>query len=188
MVVGIGGTTRMDSSSERALRYTLGIAAAAGAETVLLGAADIHVPMYQPDAHNRTPAAERLVEALREADGVVVASPGYHCGVSGLVKNALDYAEDLRTDARPYLDGRAFGCIATAAGWQAPAATLGQLRTIAHALRAWPTPVGVAMNSAQPCFDTDGAPVEPFCTQLETMARQVVFFTRTHSANLAPMG
>ena len=45
---------------------------------------------------------------------VVIASPGYHGTVSGLVKNSLDYLEVLREDDRPYLDGRAVGVIAVA--------------------------------------------------------------------------
>ena len=92
--------------------------------------------------------ALELVEALRDADAVVVGSPGYHGAVSGLVKNALDYIEDLREDPRVYLDNTPWGCISCAYGWQAAVGTLGQLRSIGHALRAWPTPLGVAINSA----------------------------------------
>ncbi len=55
-----------------------------------------------------------LVEAVRECDGLVLGSPAYHGGLSGLVKNALDYLEDLHDDAPPYLDGRAVGCIVCA--------------------------------------------------------------------------
>lgn len=186
LVVGLGGTTRMVSSSEQALRFALRAAAKAGASTLLLGAADIHLPMYRPDVADRTPAARRLVEALRQADGVIIASPGYHGGVSGLVKNAIDYLEDLREDSRPYLDGRAVGCIVTAAGAQASAATLGQLRAVVHALRGWPTPLGVAMNSTQPCFGPEGVPTEPYRDQLATMARHVVGFAWNRSS--ASMG
>ena len=80
---------------------------------------------------------DKLVSALREADAVVVGSPGYHGAVSGLVKNALDYIEDLREDPRVYLDNTPWGCISCAYGWQAAVGTLGQLRSIGHALRAW---------------------------------------------------
>ena len=67
--------------------------------------------------------------ALRDADAVVVGSPGYHGAVSGLVKNALDYIEDLREDPRVYLDNTPWGCISCAYGWQAAVGTLGQLRS-----------------------------------------------------------
>jgi FMN reductase len=44
---------------------------------------------------------------VRAADVLVIATRGYHSGISGLVKNALDTLEELRDDERPYLDGRA---------------------------------------------------------------------------------
>ena len=59
------------------------------------------------------------------------------------MKNAIDLLEDLRGDSRVYLDGRAVGCIVTAAGWQGCNTTLGAMRGIVHALRGWPTPLGV---------------------------------------------
>ncbi len=58
------------------------------------------------------------------------------------MKNAIDLLEDLRGDSRVYLDGRAVGCIVTAAGWQGCNTTLGAMRGIVHALRGWPTPLG----------------------------------------------
>jgi FMN reductase len=107
---------------------------------------------------------------------VLISSPGYHGGISGLLKNALDYTEELRDEPRPYLDGKAVGCIACAHGWQAGATTLVGLRSIVHALRGWPTPLGVAINSTPP---EDGGDVleEPrVLSQLQTVARQVVEF------------
>jgi FMN reductase len=86
----------------------------------------------------------------------VISSPGYHGTVSGLVKNALDYLEELRGDQRPYLDGRAVGLIAVARGWQASVSTLGTLRQVVHALRGWPTPLGLAINSTITTFDESG--------------------------------
>ena len=36
----------------------------------------------------------------RGAHALIIGSPGYHGGISGLVKNALDYLEELREDPR----------------------------------------------------------------------------------------
>ncbi len=55
-----------------------------------------------------------MVDSIRQCDGLIVATPAYHGTLSGLVKNALDYLEELRDDERPYLDGRAVGCIVCA--------------------------------------------------------------------------
>ena len=70
---------------------------------------------------------------LRQSDGIIVATPAYHGIVSGLIKNALDYVEDLRAGERCYLDGCAVGCIVSGAGWQATGTTLAALRGMIHA-------------------------------------------------------
>lgn len=176
-VVGIGGSLRPDSQSERALRIALSGAEEAGAKITALTGADLMLPFYDPSVPERPEAAKRLVDLLREADGVVLVSPGYHGSLSGLVKNALDYIEDLRTDVRPYLDGRAVGCVTTAAGWQASVTTLSALRSIVHALRGWPTPLGAAVNTVQVKFDADGGCTDPQVVEsLRTIGRQVTEF------------
>lgn len=174
-VVGLGGTLRANSSTERALRQCLSTVEQRGGRTALFCGEDIDLPMYNPHDHARTDKAAALVAALRDADAVVVGSPGYHGGVSGLVKNALDYIEDLRGDARVYLDNTPWGCISCAYGWQAAVGTLGQLRVIGHALRAWPTPLGVAINSADPIWDEGGTLIDDAVSgQLDVLAMQLV--------------
>ena len=144
-VVGLGGTTRIGSSSEAALRYTMGQIAEMGASTELIAGPLIDLPMYDPADAHRSPSARRLVQSLRRADGVVIATPSYHGALSGVIKNALDYVEDLRGDARPYFDGRAVGILITAHGAQALGTTLVGVRAIVHALRGWPTPFAATL-------------------------------------------
>jgi FMN reductase len=183
LVVGLGGSGRAGSSSENALRLSLDAAAECGAITQLFAGADLMVPLYDPSVGARSDGAVRLIDALRRADGVLLASPGYHGSMSGVIKNLLDYIEDLRDDSRPYLDGRAVGCIVCAHGWQATGTTLTALRSVVHALRAWPTPVGVAINSAQNVFDKQGVcSSTSIDTQLRLVARQVVDFARMRRA------
>lgn len=173
-IVGIGGATRPGSSTERAMRIALDAAAADGAETVALAGADLDFPMYAPHDPARTEKALRFVELVGRSDGLIVASPGYHGIVSGLVKNALDYIEDIKDGPRPYLHDRAVGCIACAAGWQATGTTLVSLRSVVHALRGWPTPMGAAINTAQENSGLD----DNASAQLALVGRQVVHFAR----------
>jgi FMN reductase len=176
-VLGIGGTLRPNSTSELALRHALRLAEQAGAETELITAQALELPMYDP-ANAGQPGARALVEAARAADKVIVATPGYHGNMSGLIKNALDYLQELAGDDSPYLHGRAVGCIVTAAGWQAGVTSLAALRATVHALRAWPTPLGVVINSSAPPFGPGGEPADPAVAgQLREMVHQVVSFT-----------
>ncbi len=185
LIVGIGGTPRAGSTTERAMQVALAAAQAQGARIRMISGPDLVVPMYTTDLAERTEKSLALVQAIRECDGLVIASPAYHGSISGLVKNALDYTEDLRTDPRVYLDGIAVGLIACAGGWQAGAQTLATLRSIVHALRGWPTPLGASLNTSTGIFDADGACVDLSSRmQLESVGKQVVEFARMrHSAS-----
>ena len=177
-VVGIGGTTRDASSTERALGFALRGAEAAGARTRLFGGTFLHsLPHYAPEDPERTDAQRELIEAVRAADAIIIATPGYHGGVSGLVKNALDTLEELRADERPYLDGRAVGTVVTAYGWQATGTVLTSLRSIVHALRGWPTPFGAAVNTLETRFETpETCSDAKVAEQLATVGRQAAEF------------
>lgn len=145
--------------------------------------------MYNALDSTRSDKATQLLACLRRADAVVVASPGYHGSVSGLVKNALDYIEDLRDEPRVYLDNKPMGCIAGAYGWQASVATLDQLRSIGHALRAWPTPFGVAINTADPVWNDRGELIdESVANQLELLAGQLLWLASAEAQVGAPEG
>jgi FMN reductase len=176
-IVGIGGTTRAGSTSELALRATLAHAEGLGARTALLCANELVMDAYDPMVKTRSDSSLRLVELLREADGIVIASPSYHGSIPGLLKNALDYTEDMRSDDRPYFDGRAVGCVVCAEGIQAMGTTLFTLRSIVHALRGWPTPYSATINSSTKPFGPDGLlREEAVSAQLKTVAQQVVQF------------
>src|SRR6202011_6225930 len=133
LVVGIGGTARAHSTSERAVADALRSAEALGAQTRLFNGDFVsRLPLYIPDRTARSADEREFVEAVRGCHGIIVGTPGYHGSLSGPIKNILDLVEDTARDQRPYLDGCAFGCVVTAFGWQACGTTLVSLRSIAH--------------------------------------------------------
>jgi FMN reductase len=153
LIVGIGGTQRQSSSSETALRIALAAAERLGCETMCFAGPALALPVYNPTETDRTAEASALISSLRQASGVIISSPGYHGSVSGMIKNALDYVEDMAHDPdRVYFDGLPIGCIAVAHGWQGAVNTLRALRDIAHSLRGFPTPYGLAINAADRVF------------------------------------
>jgi hypothetical protein len=85
-ILGIGGTTRAGSTSEKALRISLEIAQEMGARIQLVAGLDLDFPMYSPHLQDRSDKAMFLIEQLRQCDGLIVSSPSYHGSVSGLVK------------------------------------------------------------------------------------------------------
>jgi FMN reductase len=150
----------------------------------LFGGAFLHsLPHYAPESRELTDEQHELIEAVRSADALIIATPGYHGGISGLVKNALDTLEELRLDERPYLDGRAVGSIVTAYGWQAAGTVLTSLRSIVHALRGWPTPFGATINTLETRFESADTCSDPkVVEQLRTVGKQASSFALAFGA------
>lgn len=176
LIVGIGGTLRSNSSCESALQFSLNRAQDEGCEVAMFAGEALSLPFYNPSDKTREGVASQMVEALREASGVLIASPSYHGSISGLVKNALDYVEDLAGDERAYLDGLPVGCIGLGYGHQGAANCVRALRDVAHSLRGFPTPYAAAINSLGLSFD-GGEPSDAIAKEsLERVGSQVAHF------------
>jgi FMN reductase len=179
VIIGVGGTPRPNSSTERALALALRAAEAGGAATRLFGGEFLErLPHFNPGPGGPSAEQAELADAVRQADGIILATPGYHGSLSGVVKNALDTLELTRNDAAPYFHGKPVGIIITADGAQAAGTTLMAVRAIIHAMRGWPTPFGAALN-AKDLFDDAGECREAKdAWQLTTVADQVMEFAK----------
>jgi FMN reductase len=183
LIVGIGGSTSAASVTNLLLHGCLAASAARGARTVAFTGEQLAgLPIFDASVDVAAPAAAPLLAAVNDADAVIIATPGYHGGMSGLVKNAIDHLEPLRASDRPYLDGRAVGVIVAASGWQACGTTLVSVRSAIHALRGWPTPFGVMVNSAEQPVATDGTFDEPITGALQILAAQLTDFAAWRAA------
>ncbi len=93
-ILAISGSLRGSSKNTTLLRAAVRLAPA-GVELTLYEALG-DVPPFNPDLDDldagRAPAAVvAFRRALREADGLMICSPEYAHGVSGVMKNALDW-------------------------------------------------------------------------------------------------
>ncbi len=173
-ILAIGGTTR-PGSYPSTLAIAVDEARRLDADVSEWIGHDLVLPLFNPESADQEARGQRLRQAVRACDGVLVASASYHGGIPGVLKNAFDYI-DGADPQRPYLSGRAVGIIACAGGWQASAATLAALRTMTHALRAWPTPLGITINSSE-VFASDGSCSDKdLDARLRAVARDVIEF------------
>lgn len=154
LLVGLGGTLRQRSYSRAALQAALRLAEARGTQIELLDLRELDLPMYVPDLpiegypERHRPAITRLLEACRNADAMLWASPTYHGTLSGVLKNALDFVELLSEDTPSYLSGRAVGLIAVS-----ESETFSAMANAAHELRMWLAPTYVTLDRKD--FNTD---------------------------------
>ncbi|MEU5090313.1 NAD(P)H-dependent oxidoreductase [Streptomyces sp. NPDC021356] len=173
-IVLISGSLRLGSTCDRVAEWCAQRCAEQGASARVFSGAEVDFPAYRPGLADRHAAVAGFLGELRAADGVILVSPTYHATVSGLLKNALDYVNDIGGPV-PYLEGRAIGTVAVGSAAQGAVSTLTTLRTIGHALRGWPTPVGVAVSQAPEQSGVDGGESGPDAARLVEMVSQVVW-------------
>mgnify|MGYP001304189083 CR=1 FL=1 len=90
-LLGLSGNIRRDSYCTAVLQ-TLRTALGDKADLTIFPLHEI--PLYNPDEDGeRAPQAVRaLREAIARSDGLIIISPEYNYGMSGVLKNALDWA------------------------------------------------------------------------------------------------
>jgi chromate reductase len=90
-LLGISGSLRKLSNCT-AILHTLAENAAPGVDFKIFSLSDI--PSYNGDidVDPRPASVVALKTAIAEADGLVIISPEYNYGISGVLKNALDWA------------------------------------------------------------------------------------------------
>jgi FMN reductase len=90
-IVGIGGSLRAGSYSQMALNVAAQRAQALGAEVEILDVRSLNLPFCTGENdYHEYPDVEKLQNAVKAADGLILATPEYHGSVSGVLKNALD--------------------------------------------------------------------------------------------------
>jgi Predicted flavoprotein len=180
-LVFLSGTLRNGSKADRIAQWCA--RQCPNVTTTVFTGSELEFPFYRVSGGQRSAQVHHYLSELGSADGIVVISPVYHGTISGLLKNALDYVNDLAQDRRPFLDGRPIGCVAVAMGDQGGASTIATLRTIAHALRGWPTPLGVTLTQDLAAVRPDGEPVQAQTRQrLGIMLDQVLSLARHNAA------
>ena len=157
-VVGIGGTLRDGSTGLRALEEALTAAEEAGATTELLDLRELDLPMYEPGKPLEKYGAnvKKLVEAMRSADAMVWSTAAYHGTLAGVTKNALDFAQFMARDEKPYLQDKVVGLIATAGGGMAAVNATNAMVNVVHALRGVAAPLSVTVTQSWRAFDDEG--------------------------------
>jgi len=182
----IGGSLRSGSAAEQILRACADLARRHGARTNLLTAPQLVLPAYLPDSADRPAAAHRLLATVRAADGLIVATPTYHGGMSGLLKNALDHIEDLAADTPAYLDGKVVGTVAVGWSEHGAATAITDLRNTVLSLRGWTTPMAVTVNSSNSGVDGWIRTTPRLIRRLEILVGQVLdFAAQRRSTRLA---
>jgi chromate reductase, NAD(P)H dehydrogenase (quinone) len=101
-ILAFGGSLRKASTNRALLDEAAALADVGGTELDLSQLAVIGaLPLFNQDILERDglPACvTQLKDALREADGLLIATPEYNWGIPGFLKNAIDWASRPASD------------------------------------------------------------------------------------------
>jgi chromate reductase, NAD(P)H dehydrogenase (quinone) len=131
-VLGISGSLRKQSYNTALLTVARGLAPAGMA----FSEADLSaIPPYNEDvyAEGFPDAVATFREQIATADGLLIASPEYNYGMSGVIKNAVDWAS--RPPDQPF-DGKPVAMLGASAGKLGTALAQNQLRQVLVGLNA----------------------------------------------------
>ncbi|MBV8886155.1 MAG: NAD(P)H-dependent oxidoreductase [Chroococcidiopsidaceae cyanobacterium CP_BM_RX_35] len=172
-ITGIGGSLRPASHSQLALSLAIQRVEALGAEVETLDLRQMHLPFCNgEDEYPGYPDVERLRDAVKQADGLILTTPEYHGSVSGVLKNALDLM------GFEQLDSKVVGLISVLGG-QPNSNALNDLRLIMRWVHAWVIPEQIAIGQAWKAFDSSGKILDEKLSQrFDQFAQSLVENTR----------
>ena len=100
ILLGLSGSLRAASGNRKLLRE-----AARLFGPCAYSEADLNLPLYDGDAEAAEgvpPSVQTLADQIAAADAVLISTPEYNKGPSGVLKNALDWVS--RTEGSPWRD------------------------------------------------------------------------------------
>ena len=115
------------------------------------------IPLFNQDleAFDLSPEVIRFREAITGADGILIASPEYNHGITGVTKNVLDWAS--RPPGKSAISGKPVGVIGASPGATGTARSQDQLRQSLKAMNTFcmPQPELLVFRAGDK-FDADG--------------------------------
>lgn len=181
-ILGFAGSTRAASFHKKLVRIALEAAAEAGAETSFLDLQQLDMPLYCGDleaADGMPPAARTFREALKAADGLLIASPEYNGAPSAVLKNAIDWSTrpDPEIGKEPPLvawQGKVAGIMSCSPGNLGGLRGLSQLRIILSGIGTMVLPGQVAVPTVHEHMTEAGLLEHPeHCERILTLGREV---------------
>ncbi|MEM9581590.1 MAG: NAD(P)H-dependent oxidoreductase [Pseudomonadota bacterium] len=110
-VLGVSGSLRQSATNRLLIRE-----AARLGDVTDFTEADLNLPLYNGDleeAEGIPAAVQTLADQIKAADAVVISTPEYNKGISGVLKNTLDWVS--RTEGSPWA-GKPVAIMAATAG------------------------------------------------------------------------
>lgn len=161
-LLAFAGSTRQDSLNKKLLAIAVAGARAAGADVTIADLRDFPMPLYDGDlekAHGLPPEAKRWKSLLVAHHGLLVASPEYNSSISGVLKNAIDWASRPEPNEKPLVafQGKVAALLAASPSLLGGVRGLVAVRTLLGNIGVIVLPDQVTLPKANEAFDASGA-------------------------------
>ena len=115
-----------------------------GFPVTTLHISEAQIPFFDMHQSHPPAAVQEMCEAFLQADLQIWLTPLYHGGMTGMMKNCLDWLELTARREKPYLTDKIVGLVCWADGGQAMQG-INAMDAVAKALRAWVVPYSVPL-------------------------------------------
>ncbi len=154
-IVGFAGSLRKGSYNKMLLANAAEIARGQGAEAELIDLGNPEIPLYNWDVEQQGfPESVRMFrEKIASADAIIIAAPEYNHSISGVLKNAVDWASREPNAFK----GKVAAVMGASDGGFGTVRMQPELREVLRQLDCWVIPApDVAISRAQDAFGEDG--------------------------------
>ncbi|MFL5294871.1 MAG: NADPH-dependent FMN reductase [Phenylobacterium sp.] len=181
-LLAFAGSTRSGSLNQALLDLAVAEARAMGAEVTAIRLKDFDLPIYDGDLERDAfpPAARELKRLFVAHDGFLIAAPEYNGSVSGVLKNAIDWAS-RPTDGENLVSlsafrGKVAGLMAASIGPFGGLRGITHMRQILSTIQCVAATEQVLLPLAHTAFDEGGQIREELPRRLLTMLVARVIF------------
>ncbi len=160
-ILAFAGSTRTDSYNKRLVKIAARGAEQVGANVEFLDLRDLDLPLFDEDVeakHGAPDGATRFKSLLKACDGILIASPEYNSSLSGVLKNAIDWATRPAEGEKPLeaFAGKAAVLMSASPGGLGGLRGLVHLRAILGNIQVLVLPDQHAVSNAHEAISPDG--------------------------------
>ena len=165
-ILAFAGSTRTDSFNKKLIKIAVNAARNVGAEVTLIDLRDFPMPLYDGDLEKDKGLpenAKKFKKMLLEHQGLLISSPEYNSSISGVLKNAIDWASRKESQEEAPLacfNNKVAGLMSASPGGLGGLRGLVHLRAILGNINVLVIPQQLAVNSADKAFDANGALID----------------------------
>jgi len=161
-ILAFAGSMRAGSFNKKLVKLGAAAAERAGAQVTLLELRDLALPLYDGDAEQQQglPAGARQLKELMIAnDGFLISSPEYNSGISGVLKNAIDWASRPEPGEKSLaaFAGKVVALMSASPGAFGGLRGLANVRAILGNIKVLVLPEQVTIAKANEAFNPDGS-------------------------------